>query len=77
VNQETEANKTRGIELMQKMIRTWLGSYFYKWRDMQERKDFGINVHLKDIIIRAYKLRLSSSFNTWKKGKNYKDISDQ
>jgi hypothetical protein len=63
--------------MMQKMIRTWLGSYFYKWRDMQERKQFGVSVHLKDLVIRAYKLRVQSAFNTWKKGKAHKEITQQ
>ncbi len=63
--------------MMQKMVRTWLGSYFYKWREMQEKKDFGVNVHFKNLIIRAYKIRLTSSFNAWKKGGNHREISEQ
>ena len=62
---------------MQKMIRTWLGSYFYRWREMKEQMEFGVNVHVRDLVIRAYKQRLQSAFNTWKKGKAYKEITQQ
>lgn len=44
---------------------------------MQEKKDFGVNVHFKNLIIRAYKIRLTSSFNAWKKGGNHREISEQ
>lgn len=76
-NAEDRTMKTRALTVMQKMIRSYLGSYFFKWHDEKESAKFGINVHLKQIILRAYKTRLGTAFATWKKGKQHIEITQQ
>jgi len=62
---------------MQRMVRAWLGSYFAQWRDADRQKQFGVNVHLKQLIIRAYRTRVETAFATWKKGKQFAEITEQ
>jgi hypothetical protein len=59
---------------MSKNLRVRLGSYFYKWRDELQGFKFGTNVHIKELLIRLWKLKLSTSFNTWKNGKDHSKI---
>jgi hypothetical protein len=74
---ETRSMQKRGLTVMQKMLRVYLGTYFYRWHDHKETAKFGVNVHLKQIILRAYKTRLSTAFATWKKGKQHSEITEK
>ena len=46
-NNEDRTLKTRALNTMQNMLRTWIGSYFHKWHNMKDAKQFGVSVHLK------------------------------
>jgi hypothetical protein len=59
------------------MVKAYIGTYFYKWHDNKESAKHGVNVHLKQMIIRTYKTRLSTAFATWKKGKQHQEIFEQ
>ena len=67
-NSVDRSNKTRSFNTCQRMMKAWLGSYFSFWREMTEKKQHGVNVSIKQLIIRAYKTRLLTAWATWKKG---------
>lgn len=65
------------LSVMSKQIRSRLSSYFQKWKTTLEFKKFGVNVHLKELILRLYKLKMQTAFNTWKNGKSFSLIASE